>query len=79
MRQFSKDFAFAEDAERNLPHDTRKGGVLNESPQAKELFLFEEKTSLETGFYGAPSLQDFAVVTQCLIFFWWVSTPKMSA
>ena len=79
MRTFSKDVVFAEDAEQNFPHDTRKGGVLNESHQAKDLSLFEEKTSLETGCYGAPCLLEVAVVTQCLIFLWWVSAPKMSA
>ena len=32
-------FVFAEDAERKFPNDTRKGAVINEKPQAKELFF----------------------------------------
>ena len=79
MRQFSKYVVFAKDAEQNFPHDTRKGGVINESHQAKDLSLFEEKTSLETGCYGAPCLQNVAVDTQYLNSFWWVSTPEMNA
>ena len=70
MRTFSKDVVFAEDADQNFPHDTRKGGVLNESPQAKEGPLLRKLTSLETGCYGVPDAHDVAVSTQYLNSSW---------